>query len=38
MNTENNNNIFPLGNKTSADYFTGTAWLNMLVPQDETGT
>ena len=35
---EKRNSIFPQGNKTSADYFTGTAWLNMLVPQDETGS
>ena len=39
MNTsENQNAIFPKGEKTSPDYFTGTAWLNMLVPQDETGS
>lgn len=38
MNTlENQNSIFPKGEKTSPDYFTGTAWLNMLVPKDETG-
>ena len=30
--------IFPKGNKASADYFTGTAWLNILVPKDETGS
>ena len=30
--------IFPKGNKVSTDYFTGTAWLNVLVPQDETGS
>jgi 4-carboxymuconolactone decarboxylase len=35
--SENQNNIFPKGEKTSADYFTGTAWLNVLVPKDETG-
>jgi 4-carboxymuconolactone decarboxylase len=35
---ENQNMIFPKGEKTSADYFTGTAWLNILVPQDETGS
>ncbi len=34
---ENQNPIFPKGEKTSADYFTGTAWLNVLVPKDETG-
>jgi 4-carboxymuconolactone decarboxylase len=39
MNTsENYNSIFPKGEKASADYFTGTAWLNILVPQDETGS
>jgi len=38
MNTiENQNAIFPKGEKVSADYFTGTAWVNILVPQDETG-
>ena len=39
MNTlENQNAIFPKGEKTSPGYFTGIAWLNMLVPQDETGS
>ncbi len=39
MNTsENNNSIFPKGERTSPDYFTGSAWLNVLVPKDETGT
>jgi len=39
MNTsENQNSIFPKGEKTNPDYFTGTAWLNVLVPKDETGT
>jgi 4-carboxymuconolactone decarboxylase len=33
---ENQNSIFPKGEKVSPDYFTGTAWLNILVPQDET--
>jgi len=38
MNTiENQNAIFPKGEKVSADYFIGTAWVNILVPQDETG-
>jgi len=32
------NSIFPKGDKTPADYFTGTAWLKILVPKDETGT
>ena len=35
---EHQNEIFPKGEKTSPDYFTGTAWLKMLVPQDETGS
>jgi 4-carboxymuconolactone decarboxylase len=30
--------IFPKGAKASPDYFTGTAWVNILVPKDETGT
>ncbi len=38
MNTENQNAIFPKGEKGAADYFTGTAWVNILVPQDETGS
>jgi len=33
---ENQNSIFPKGEKAPADYFTGTAWVKMLVPQDET--
>ncbi len=38
MHTETNeNSIFPKGEKTSPAYFTGTAWLNVLVPQDERG-
>jgi len=35
---ENQNEIFPKGEKVSNDYFIGTAWLNIIVPQDETGT
>ena|ERR1035437_6919653 len=35
--SETQNSIFPKGEKVSAEYFTGTAWLNILVPQDETG-
>lgn len=35
--TEYINSIFPKGEKASSDYFTGTAWVNYLVPQDETG-
>ncbi|MDB5226695.1 MAG: hypothetical protein JWN78_888 [Bacteroidota bacterium] len=38
MNTENENAIFHKGEKAPADYFTGTAWVNILVPKDETGT
>jgi 4-carboxymuconolactone decarboxylase len=39
MNTlENNNAIFPKGQKASPDYFTGTAWVNILVQEDETGS
>lgn len=36
--SENKNSIFPKGERTPADYFTGTAWLNLLVPKDETGS
>ena len=36
--TEKENSIFPKGEKASPDYFTGTAWVNILVPKDETGT
>jgi 4-carboxymuconolactone decarboxylase len=35
---KNQSAIFPKGEKASADYFTGTAWMNILVPQDETGS
>jgi 4-carboxymuconolactone decarboxylase len=39
MNSSGNQNpIFPKGEKAPADYFTGTAWVNILVPNDETGT
>ena len=31
--SENNNAIFRKGEKASSDYFTGTAWVNMLVPK-----
>ncbi|MFI5153806.1 MAG: cupin domain-containing protein [Chitinophagales bacterium] len=33
---ENNNPIFPKGEKAPAEYFTGTAWVKMLVPDDRT--
>lgn len=37
MRTVNlHNAIFPLGEKASSDYFTGTAWVTILVPQDVT--
>ena len=37
MNTSvNQNTIFPRGEKAPADYFTGTTWMKMLVPADET--
>lgn len=36
--SENQNSIFPKGEKVSAEYFIGTAWLKMLVPRDETGS
>jgi len=38
MKERANDMIFPKGEKVSKDYFTGTAWLNMLVPKDETGS
>jgi quercetin dioxygenase-like cupin family protein len=34
MNTSNESNIFPKGEKAPADYFTGTAWVRMLVLND----
>src|SRR5205814_451481 len=33
-NSETQNTIFPKGEKAPADYFTGTAWVNILVPND----
>ena len=37
MNTlESQNTIFPKGEKAPADYFTGTAWIQLLVPNDST--
>lgn len=36
MNSENTNNIFPKGETASADYFTGTTWVQPLVPNDDT--
>lgn len=34
--TENQTPIFPKGEKASPDYFTGTAWVNNLVPANDT--
>jgi quercetin dioxygenase-like cupin family protein len=37
MNISNvQNAIFPKGDKAPSDYFTGTAWVRMLVPNDNT--
>lgn len=36
MNTENQNAIFPQGERAPADYFTGTTWVKNLVPSDDT--
>lgn len=33
-----NTSIFAKGDKASPDYFSGTAWVNILVAKDETGT
>ena len=33
---ENQNIIFPKGEKAPADYFTGTTWVRMLVTNDPT--
>ena len=38
MHTEDRSAIFPKGERAMAEYFTGTAWVNLLVPKDETGT
>ena len=37
-NRENQHDIFPKGDIASPDYFTGTAYIKILVPKDETGT
>ncbi len=34
-NRENQNAIFPKGEKASPDYFTGTAWVKILVLKDD---
>jgi quercetin dioxygenase-like cupin family protein len=33
-NSNNQNTIFSKGEKAPADYFTGTAWVRLLVPND----
>jgi quercetin dioxygenase-like cupin family protein len=35
-NSENQNTIFPKGDQASPDYFTGTAWVKILAPVDDT--
>jgi len=34
MDTANHNSIFPKGDKAPDDYFTGIAWVKMLLPND----
>jgi quercetin dioxygenase-like cupin family protein len=34
-NTENTKPIFPKGDRTSSNYFTGSAWVKNLVPGDD---
>jgi quercetin dioxygenase-like cupin family protein len=37
MNTsENQNTLFPKGDRAPAEYFSGTTWVRMLVPNDGT--
>jgi quercetin dioxygenase-like cupin family protein len=36
MNISNESKIFLKGEKAPGDYFTGTAWMKMLVPSDPT--
>ena len=35
-NSEEQNSIFPKGERAPADYFTGVVWVKMLVPNDST--
>jgi quercetin dioxygenase-like cupin family protein len=35
MPAETQNAIFPKGEKAPADYFTGTTWVQLLVPNDD---
>lgn len=32
--TENQSTLFPKGERAPADYFTGTVWVNMVLPND----
>jgi len=32
--TENKTTLFPKGEKAPAEYFTGTAWIKLIVPND----
>jgi len=34
VKSETQNSIFPKGEKAPADYFAGTVWVSMLVPND----
>ena len=34
--TDNQSSIFPKGEKAPANYFTGTVWVKILVPADDT--
>ena len=36
MSAIENQTIFPLGDKAPAEYFTGTAWVKLLVPNNPT--
>ena len=36
--TQNSTSIFPQGDKAPSEYFTGTAWVKTLLPNDDTLT
>lgn len=38
ITNNNENTIFPKGERGSVDYFTGVTWVTILVPNDETET
>src|SRR5215212_6997863 len=38
MKAQNSASIFPQGDKAPAEYFTGTAWVKTLLPNDDTLT